>query len=114
MSKRCEWKIRTKPANHVAVEYVGKDYCGKGDLLDLSEEGLKIQGSHVVHTGVQLALQITTADSSISVHIARAHVRWTKGNMFGVKFETLEPAVKTQLLSFLATLAAPVLTPKPL
>ena len=114
MSKRSEWKIRTKPATHVAVEYTAKEFCGTGDLLDLSDEGLKIQGSRAVHTGVQLALQITTADSAISIYIARAHVRWTKGSMFGVKFDTLEPAVKTQLLAFLATLAAPVLTPKTL
>ncbi len=114
MSKRSEWKIRTKPRCPVAVEYIAKDYSGKGDLLDISEEGLKIQGSHAVHTGVQLAIGITAADYAISIHIARAHVRWEKGRMFGVKFDALDPAVKTQLLAFLATLAATASSPKPL
>ncbi len=114
MSKRSEWKIRTKPTSHVAVEYIAKEFSGKGDLLDLSEEGLKIQGSHAVHTGVQLALRITAADSAISLYIARAHVRWEKGRMFGVKFDAIDPAVKTQLLAFLAVLAAPVPTPNSL
>jgi len=114
MSKRSEWKPRTKPSNHVSVEYVAKDFCGKGDLLDLSEEGLKIQGNHAVHAGLQLGLQINTTDSAISLHIARAHVRWSKGREFGVKFDSLDLAVKTQLLAFLATLAGTVVVPKSL
>jgi PilZ domain len=108
MSKRCEWKPRTKPPNHVSVAYVAKEFTGTGDLLDLSEEGLKIRGTHTVHAGLQVGLQINATDSAISLHIARAHVRWSKGREFGVKFEALEPAVKAQLLTFLATLAAPV------
>lgn len=108
MSKRSEWKIRIKPPSPVAVEYTVKGFLGRGDLLDVSEEGLKIRGSHSVHTGEQLSLRINAVDAAISLHIARAHVRWEKGNMFGVKFDTLEPAVKAQLLAFLATLAAPV------
>jgi hypothetical protein len=95
------------------VEYIAKDLSGKGDLLDLSEEGLKIQGNRAVHAGLQLALQITAAESAITLHIARAHVRWSKGTEFGVKFDTLEPAVKKQLLAFLAALSAPVPVPKP-
>ena len=108
MSKRSEWKPRTKPTKHVAVQYVGKDFSGEGDLLDLSEEGLKIRGTHAVHAGLQVALHINATDSAISLHIARAHVRWSNGREFGVKFLTLESAVKTQLLTFLATLAASV------
>ncbi|WP_455389473.1 PilZ domain-containing protein [Petrachloros mirabilis] len=108
MSKRSEWKPRTKPANHVSVAYVAKEFSGTGDLLDLSEEGLKIRGTHTVHAGLQVGIQINATDSAISLHIARAHVRWSKGREFGVKFDALEPAVKTQLLAFLATLAAPI------
>jgi hypothetical protein len=114
MSKRSEWKPRTKPTNPVCVAYVAKDFSGTGDLLDLSEEGLKIRGTHTVHAGLQVGIQINATDSAISLHIARAHVRWSKGREFGVKFDALEPDVKTQLLAFLATLAAPVTVAKSL
>ena len=114
MSKRSEWKLRSKPTTPVTVAYIAKDFTGKGTLLDLSEEGLKIQGNHAVHAGLQVALQITGTDSTILIHIARAYVRWSSGKEFGVKFDVLEPAVKTQLLAFLATLGAPVAMPKPL
>jgi len=114
MSKRCEWKPRTKPSSHVSVAYIAKDFSCTGDLLDLSEEGLKIRGTHMVHAGLQVALQINAPESAISLHIARAHVRWSKGREFGVKFDALEPAIKTKLLAFLATLAAPVIVSKSL
>ncbi len=114
MSKRSESKPRTKPANPVSVWYVAKDFSGKGDLLDLSAEGLKIRGTHVVQAGLQIAIQIHASDSAISLQIARAHVRWSKGLEFGVKFDALDPVVKAQLLAFLATLAAPVPVSKPL
>lgn len=114
MSKRSESKPRTKPNTPVTVAYLAKNFTGKGNLLDLSEEGLKIQGSHVVHAGLQLALQITAPDSAIVIHVSCAHVRWSNGKEFGVKFEALEPAVKAQLLGFLAALSAPQAAQKPL
>jgi len=114
MSKRSEWKPRTKPTSPVTVDYIGKNFTGRGDLVDFSEEGLKIRGSHAVHAGLQLALQITATDSAMMIHIARAHVRWSNGKEFGVKFEALEPSVKTQLIAFLASMNATASTLKSL
>ena len=106
--RRSEGKSRTLPSNKLQVEYIAQNFCGKGELLDLSEEGLKMQAAHAIHTGLRLALQIKTTDSTTPLHIARAHVRWVKGAEIGVKFDSLDSTVKTQLTTLLAALSIPV------
>lgn len=114
MAKRSEWKPRNKPGSPVTVEYISQSFAGKGEILDLSEEGLKLQGTHAVHTGMRLAVQIRTTDSATPLHIARAHVRWTKGREFGVRFDALDSTVKAQLLALLVNMASSAIAPKPL
>ena len=66
-------------------------------MTDLSVEGMKILGTHPVHTGMRLAFQLLISEPGIPIQIPCAYVRWTRGLEFGVKFGPMEPAVMAQL-----------------
>lgn len=107
MAKRSEWKLRAKPQYNLPVEYGALSLSGKGTLLNLSEEGLMIRGTHPVHTGLKLMIKISPKDDTAPLQIPRAHVRWVKGQEFGVRFDPLDPAVRAQLVALITSLAPP-------
>jgi hypothetical protein len=73
-------------------------------MTDLSGDGMKILGTHVVHTGMRLALQLLAGKSAIPIQIPCAYVRWMRDQEFGVKFGPMEPTVAAQLHDLLSTL----------
>ena len=104
MSKRGTSNLRSRPADPYVVEYSGQNFAGKGTMTDLSDDGMKILGTHTAHTGMRLALQLSAGESAIPIQIPCAYVRWTRNQEFGVKFGLIEPAVKAQLQDLLSTL----------
>jgi hypothetical protein len=106
VSKRGTSNPRSRPANPSVVEYLGQNFTGKGTMTDLSVEGMNILGTHPVHTGMRLALQLLISEPGIPIQIPCAYVRWTRGLEFGVKFGPMEPAVTAQIESFLFSIQA--------
>jgi hypothetical protein len=74
------------------VEYFGQNFAGKGTMMDLSGDGMKILGTPVPHTGMRLALQLVVGESAIPIQIPCVYVQWTRNQEFGVKFG---PMVRT-------------------
>ncbi|MEP6957158.1 MAG: PilZ domain-containing protein [Nitrospirota bacterium] len=104
MSKRGTSNPRRRPTNPSVVEYLGQNFTGKGTMTDLSVEGMKILGTHPVHTGMRLALQLLISEPGIPIQIPCAYVRWTRGLAFGVRFGPMELAITAQIQSFLSSI----------
>ena len=102
MSKRSTSKPRSRVADPCVVEYLGQNFTEKGTMTDLSGDGMKILGTHPVHTGMRLALRLSVGESAIPIQIPCAYVRWTCNQEFGVKFGPMEPAVMAQLHDLLS------------
>ena len=92
MSKRGTSNPSSRPANPCVVEYFGQNFAGKGTMMDLSGDGMKILGTPVPHTGMRLALQLVVGESAIPIQIPCVYVQWTRNQEFGVKFG---PMVRT-------------------
>jgi hypothetical protein len=84
------------------VEYRGQNFTEKGTMTELSSDGMKILGTHPVHTGMRLALRLSVGESATPIQIPCAYVQWTRGQEFGVKFGAMEPAVMTRLHDLLS------------
>ena len=104
MSKRSTSKPRSRVADPCVVEYLGQNFTEKGTMTDLSGDGMKILGTQPVHIGMRLALRLLVGESAVPIQIPCAYVRWTRNREFGVKFGSMEPAVKAQLQDLLSTL----------
>jgi len=104
VSKRGTSNPRSRPANPCVVEYLGQNFAGKGTMMNLSGDGMKIRGTHAAHTGLRLARQLSVGESAIRIQIPCAYVRWTRIQELEVKFGPMEPAVPAQLHDLLSTL----------
>lgn len=77
-----------------SVTYVGgsegdQSSGGDGQLIDLSQEGCRILGSHPVIAGTSLTVSIKFSDGHPALCLCGAKVSWIEGNTFGVKFAKL-------------------------
>ena len=71
-------------------------------MTDLSDDGMKILGTHAAHIGMRLALQILIGKSAIPIRIPCAYVRWTRNQEFGVEFGPMDPTVMARLHDLLS------------
>ena len=81
------------------VEYRGKDCVGKGKIVDLSNRGLRIEGSGTVHTGLEVTITLHLPDGNPPMVIPGVFVRWSSNRQFGVKFPPISSAVEQRLLA---------------
>ena len=71
--------------------YLSGGCVGKGIVTNLSQSGMRIQGEHAVHPGLNLALRLTLSDDGPTIEVERATVRWVDGYDFGLDFVQLSP-----------------------
>ena len=78
---------------------------GKGTLLDISEQGCKVESSNgrIPPEDVLLKMRISMPAPHTPVEVDLGMVRWAKGRHFGVQFLKLQPEQEKRLRTFLNT-----------
>jgi hypothetical protein len=76
---------------------------GDGTVVDLSKDGLGIQGNYPVRVGMELTLFLYLPDGNDPLFVLEATVAWTSGNLFGVEFKKMCLREGNRLQAFLRT-----------
>ena len=71
--------------------YMGGEFLGKGTVVNMSRNGMRVLGDHQVVPGMELVLRLSLPDKDEPVEIQRVVVRWVRGLLFGAKIVTLAP-----------------------
>jgi hypothetical protein len=85
------------------VYYLGGDFLGKGTVMNLCRNGLRVLGDHQVVPGMELVLRLTLPDKEEPVEIQRVVVRWVRGLLFGAKVVTMSPQGEDRVGTFLSS-----------
>jgi len=105
MSHTNKFVIRTYhriPVRCVAY-YLGGDFLGKGTVINLCRNGLRVLGDHQVVPGMELVVRLTLPDKDEPIEIQRVVVRWVRGLLFGAKVVTMSPEGENRVGTFLSS-----------
>jgi hypothetical protein len=96
------WKERCEPRIplQASISYLTPEVIGKGLVIDVSREGLRIESHDPVHMGMRLALVLYFSNDQEPVMIENATVQWAIGTHFGVKFVKLSTNAEVRLNNF--------------
>lgn len=84
-----------------SVGFLGDLLDGKGQLLDLSTGGCRVQGGGPIKTSLYLHLFLHPPRAHNPVKVELAAVRWTSGTEFGVEFIRVSPDQQQRLQELL-------------
>ena len=68
------------------VIFAGDSFVGEGIVHNVSVPGCEIVSSKIVEAGSYLEMKVLMPDSSPSLCVELAKIRWRKGHRFGVEF----------------------------
>lgn len=68
------------------VIFAGDSFVGEGIVHNVSVPGCEIVSSKIVEAGSYLEMKVLMPDSSPSLCVELAKIRWRKGRRFGVEF----------------------------
>lgn len=96
------WQDRCVPRIplQASINYLTPEIIGKGLVIDVSREGLRIESQDPVHIGMRLALVLYLAKDQEPVMIEDATVQWAIGTHFGVKFVKWSTNAEARLHNF--------------
>lgn len=77
--------------------FAGELLAGQGTVTNLSLGGCSIESNITLPPGSTIGLKIALPDSSWPLEVERAVVRWVRGNLFGLEFNSLSDAETTRL-----------------
>jgi hypothetical protein len=86
-----------------SINYLTPERLGKGMVIDVSREGLRIESHDPVQIGMRLALVLYLSKDQEPVMIEDATVQWTIGTHFGVKFVKRSTNAESRLNDFFWT-----------
>ncbi len=81
--------------------FAGETLAGQGTITNLSVGGCSIESKIPLPAQSVVGLQIQLPDSRWPLEISQAVVRWVRGNMFGLEFQTLSDPDATRLQQLL-------------
>lgn len=85
------------------VYYLSGDFLGKGTVMNLCRNGLRVWGDHYVVPGMELVVRLTLPDKDEPVEIQRVVVQWVRGLSFGAKVVTMSPEGEDRVGTFLSS-----------
>ncbi|MDP3092895.1 MAG: PilZ domain-containing protein [Nitrospira sp.] len=74
---------------------------GEGTAIDISQEGVGIEGNQPVELGMRLTLCLALPDDEGPLFIDEVRVVWIKGSRFGVESVLIDPRSRLRLDHFL-------------
>lgn len=77
--------------------FAGEQLAGRGIITNLSVGGCSIESTITLPVHSTVGLHIQVPDSRWPLQVDRAIVRWVRGSMFGLEFESLSPAETDRL-----------------
>ncbi|MCP9455183.1 MAG: PilZ domain-containing protein [Nitrospira sp.] len=83
--------------------YMGEEFLGKGTVMDLSPQGLRIRGDCRVVPGTQLVARLFLPEGGGWVDIPRIVVCWAQGPWFGAKWLQLSAEAEKRINKWLAS-----------
>jgi len=83
--------------------YMGGEFWGKGTVVNMSRNGMRVVGDHQVVPGMELVLRLSLPDKDEPVEIQRVVVRWVRGLLFGAKIVTVSPDGEERVGTFLSS-----------
>src|SRR6476646_483461 len=86
-----------------SINYLTPERMAKGQVIDVSREGLRIESQDPVHVGMRLALVFYLSNDQEPVIIEDATVQWAIGTHFGVKFVKWSTHAEARLNNFFWT-----------
>ncbi len=71
---------------HFPVVFAGEAYVGEGTVLNVSVPGCAVHSRKRVQPGSYLEMRMLVPDTTSSLRVGLAKVRWCEGRRFGVEF----------------------------
>jgi hypothetical protein len=68
------------------VIFAGDSFVGEGTVRNVSVPGCAIVSNRLVEPGSYLEMKVLMPDSTPSLSVELARIRWRKGRRFGVEF----------------------------
>ncbi len=75
---------------------------GEATIIDVSKSGCAAESETTLEAGMILKLSIFLPDYGWQLEIDRALVRWVRGQIFGMEFQTLRPVQRERLRRLVA------------
>ncbi len=85
------------------MEYIERDLCSLGTLIDISTKGWRVTGQRPVANGAVVAVNLFLPDEPMPIMIEQATVRWTEGLEFGLGLNKIRPQEAARLSEYLTS-----------
>lgn len=103
MAKELRRSERVTVSCHLTYSGFTEDLLivGEGTAVDISQEGLGIEGNQPVEDGMRLTLCLALPDDEGPLLIDEVRVVWVKGSRFGVESILIDPRSRLRIDHFL-------------
>ena len=69
--------------------YMGGEFLGKGTVLNMSRNGMRVLGDHSLTPGTDVSVRLLVEEHGPPIEVSRASVRWVTQYEFGLKIDQL-------------------------
>ncbi|HKT35756.1 MAG TPA: PilZ domain-containing protein [Nitrospira sp.] len=105
-ARRTEKRLHPRFTAQFRSTFSGGQREGQGKTLDLSDGGCRIESDAPVIPNAAFECRIYAPGLSWPLRIDEAHVRWVKGNIFGLEFTEMHPDERVKLKQLISNLKA--------
>ena len=95
-------KATRLPVN-IPVDYLGKEFLGKGTVINVSPYGVLIRGDYLPMIGTNVSIRLFLPDDKEPLSVERAVVRWQRESELGVEIITLTPEAHARLIGLMTS-----------
>lgn len=97
MSDKHNRRKATRLPVEIPVDYLGKEFLGKGTVINVSPYGVLIRGDYLPIIGTNVSMRLFPPDDKEPLHVERAVVRWQCGSELGVEIISMTPDAHVRL-----------------
>lgn len=87
----------------IPVDYLGKEFLGKGTVINASPYGVLIRGDYLPIIGTNVSMRLFLPDDKEPLSVERAVVRWQRGSELGLEIITLTPEAHARLIGLMTS-----------
>ena len=95
-------KVTRLPVD-IPVDYLGKEFLGKGRVVNASPYGVLIRGDYLPIIGTNVSMRLFLPDDKEPLSVERAVVRWQRGSELGLEIITLTPEARARLIGLMTS-----------
>jgi len=104
----CERRNEPRVPVDVRLMYSAQDdreelIMGDGNVVDLSNKGLRVRGNMAVKSGLEMTLFLYLPDGHDPLFVLSAKVAWSRGHEFGVEILKMNVREHNRLRYFLSS-----------